>query len=765
MPLHPGLDDLGPLVGAEELRLPRARALAVYLASEDHSEASLLQCRRRATDGLETVVFEVRAERPQDLAADIQRLEPIAACFTLADGHPPIILAARSDFPETPHQNAVPAGHMRYPCVDDRPWAEARSTWTPLSFVERVRWWLGAAASAALSDEVQALDPLFVATGPDVAVPREFLQSEARASYMTLFAGAGGEKTWLYHVAQDIQPGGKGTKDLRIVPVRLPPQAIRAIRSAPRTLADLIVALDECGFDLLSALRDTVCTVLKPPHIDTIAVAVLVVTPITRNAGKPVSAEDAKAFGIPLGVGDLGVRLGVLDRCPPDASAEKNKPLPPFGRALKPRAPDRLDEIKIDSLPVHAEFDRVLASECAGLGDPDVRRVTLIGAGAIGSHIAMALTREGRFSWTIFDSDHLLPHNLARHTLGRRWLGAQKAEALAVEIRLLLEDQDAARAVVCDVLAPARAGPDLEARLSNDEVVVDASASVAVARKLADGQGRARRASVFLNPTGTASVLLLEDSARTTRLDALEAQYYRLILRNGALRSHLDPPPGGLRYTGACRHVSARIPETNVMALSALAARGLATTLGGGSGCITVWTMDAHGGVSVVKQAPRMPRQVTVGDWIVMYDEGVLKRMRQLRQAELPSETGGALVGIVDTDRRSIIVVDALDPPDDSVGTPGMFERGITGLLDRLREIQAITRDQVRYIGEWHSHPRGYGASPSCVDAAQIRHLCDELGREGIPPVMMIAGDGVESVVSAIRIPPIILPGGGGTHE
>jgi hypothetical protein len=755
MPLHPGLDDLGPVVRADALRLPRARALAAYLASEDHPEASLLECRRHETDGLETVVFEVRAERSQDLVADIRRLEPIAARFAPADDRPPVTLAARPDFPETPHQNAVPAGHMRYPCIDDRPWADARATWTPFSFVERVRWWLGAAASGGLSDDVQALDPLFVTSGPDVAVPREFLQQDAPASNMTLYAGAGGAASRLFGFARDDKSGGRSTTELRVIPVRLQPQAMRAIRSAPRTLAELIAAMEECGCDLLATLRDATRAVLEPPYMDAVGVAVLVIAPITRNAGQPVSAEDAKAFYIPLGLGDLGERLGVLHRYPQDAPEARRAT--PFGRRLSVAAPDRLDEIRIDSLPVHAEFDRALASQCAGLGEPDMRRVALIGAGAIGSHLAMALTREGRFSWTILDSDHLLPHNLARHTLGRRWLGAAKAEALAAEIRVLLGADDAARAVACDALAPAGSGPDLEARIANEEVVIDASASVAVARKLADGQGRARRASVFLNPTGTAAVLLAEDAARKVRLDALEAQYYRLLIRDAALKSHLESPPGGLRYTGACRHISARMPETSVMALSALAARGLAKTLGGGSGSITVWTMDGDGAVSVVKEAPRTPCEVAFGDWTVMYDEGVLERMRHLRQAALPSETGGALVGIVDTDRRSIIVVEALEPPGDSVGTPGMFERGVSGLLDRLRDIQAITRDQVRYLGEWHSHPRGHSAYPSSVDAAQILHLFTELGREGIPPVMMIAGEGAVSVVSAMQMPRDVL--------
>ena len=58
--------------------------------------------------------------------------------------------------------------------------------------------------------------------------------------------------------------------------------------------------------------------------------------------------------------------------------------------------------------------------------------------GALGSQIAINLAREGAFSWTVVDSDYLLPHNLARHALLTDELGAPKALALARQMGLLL---------------------------------------------------------------------------------------------------------------------------------------------------------------------------------------------------------------------------------------------------------------------------------------------------------------------------------------
>ena len=84
--------------------------------------------------------------------------------------------------------------------------------------------------------------------------------------------------------------------------------------------------------------------------------------------------------------------------------------------------------------------------------------------------------------------------------------------------------------------------PDAELvqELAQADVILDASASVAVSRHLADLEdSHGRRICLFFNPAGTAVVLLAEDSARSVTLRDLEAQYHRLVQTDPALEDHL----------------------------------------------------------------------------------------------------------------------------------------------------------------------------------------------------------------------------------
>jgi len=85
----------------------------------------------------------------------------------------------------------------------------------------------------------------------------------------------------------------------------------------------------------------------------------------------------------------------------------------------------------------------------------------------------------------------------------------------------------------------------------------------------------------------------------------------------------------------------------------------------------------------------------------------------------LPAETGGVLLGIIDIAARRIDLVDAWSAPAGSKGSQTKFERGIGGLKDDVMQAIAATLDQVRYVGEWHSHPKGASTAPSRTDIAR----------------------------------------------
>jgi JAB domain-containing protein similar to deubiquitination enzymes len=99
------------------------------------------------------------------------------------------------------------------------------------------------------------------------------------------------------------------------------------------------------------------------------------------------------------------------------------------------------------------------------------------------------------------------------------------------------------------------------------------------------------------------------------------------------------------------------------------------------------------------------------------------------------------LLGIVDMSRKSIHVAHALSEPEDSHGTCTGFERGVTGVLEDVNRAVKRSMYQLRYVGEWHSHPRFSPAMPSQIDIAQLEWLGRELAIEGQPGLMAIAAE------------------------
>jgi hypothetical protein len=69
------------------------------------------------------------------------------------------------------------------------------------------------------------------------------------------------------------------------------------------------------------------------------------------------------------------------------------------------------------------------------------------------------------------------------------------------------------------------------------------------------------------------------------------------------------------------------------------------------------------------------------------------------------------------------------------------FERGVAGLADTVTEMAKASLHQLRYVGEWHSHPEGSSVLPSRIDLGQLAWLGEELAAEGVPALMAISGD------------------------
>lgn len=103
-------------------------------------------------------------------------------------------------------------------------------------------------------------------------------------------------------------------------------------------------------------------------------------------------------------------------------------------------------------------------------------------------------------------------------------------------------------------------------------------------------------------------------------------------------------------------------------------------------------------------------------------------------------ETGGCLFGSYDRDHNSIYVYYMKPAPEDSIHTSVSFVRGFKGLTDEYKRITKLTYNQVRYLGEWHSHPNALN-TPSDTDKKQFEELREEQQSQDLPFVQIIHGN------------------------
>ncbi|GAY31636.1 Mov34/MPN/PAD-1 family protein, partial [Prevotella sp. MGM2] len=277
----------------------------------------------------------------------------------------------------------------------------------------------------------------------------------------------------------------------------------------------------------------------------------------------------------------------------------------------------------------------------------------------------------------------------------------------------------------------------------NADLIIDASTSIAVERNLAldNSYGDARRSSVFLNPKGTELVLLYEDTERKYRLDLLEMTYYRMLIVDERLNDHLSVSEKQRTNSFSCRAESSIIDYDNVGLLASIASQQLKKLYASNDAKIAIWRISA--GNSVVDYI-----NIPLSDWQLFDINGVkvyiindvISIMKEQRLSSGTLETGGVFFGCYDKDRQIIYVLHSHPAPIDSKHGPTSFVRGCNGLKEVQDSINLKTYYQVRYLGEWHSHPSGSN-TPSTLDKKQFDEMSTDHLLQNIPFVQAIIGD------------------------
>lgn len=719
----------GDYCKVEELENRRAIALADAVGW--HPLAVLKTTRWQSVNGrrVEFLVVDIEVELPQDLVNNITDTETLMICVDDSDERCPEVLAMRKAFPIVPHLNLAPANAPRDLCIYELPWADKKLNWSAAEFILDISGWLQRTAVGELHDDDQPLEPFLlgdrwvVVLSPEIfspsapKLPIRIIECNSETSAMTVLR---------------VAPAPEGEPSIPKWASALcigEPTEHGVIEALPKNLAELAVLLETAGIDLLKQLEVQLEGYSGSVHVPEAGVLLLVQLPRLRRSGQ----EPMMEYWVFL----LSSVEHVLE------ATGKFAPAPETGNMMpllsQANTSGLAEKVEVTVLRPMFEVTAEAANHYSGLSNNVVSpRVTLVGAGALGSQIHENLSKMGWGKWSVIDDDLLLPHNIVRHRLGYEAIGFGKAEALLITSQAETPYCQINRAIQRDVLSLSPDQPDYSA-LTEADLLLDVSTSISVARFLTqDCETEARRVSSFLSPSGKDAVMLAEHAQRAVKMGALEAQYYRAVLSDSRLAEHLKGADTS-RYGGGCRDVSVRMGQDDVATFAGVLAKQIRQL--DSEPRIAIWRNQENGGINYVEVEVSAVSEQIVNGWNISIDDGMLAGLRERREALLPSETGGVLLGLVDQSRNTIHIVDGLPAPEDSVEFPHSFVRGCAGLPAVLQNVEKQTGGQVRYVGEWHSHPHGAGVGMSTDDVALLEEMADEVRASGLPGLMVIIGD------------------------
>lgn len=733
-----------PIEELTENNLTLSNAQEVFRACSMHKSFELVELRYLTSNKKRTAEILIvdcnNDSVPTKNSVGILYHERLGLVFHLDENRMPEVRVFRQNFPATLHQNLVKQGEPASLCLYFEAWEGVQRSWTPQSHLNRVLWWLTETAKGTLHREEQPVEPFYYQSRFEIVLPPDYEKKAHQNDLFLVLEKQERGQTFLgkfLEIAslQNLPPG------LICVTINLQPVTHGFIELPPYNLGMVNSQFTSRGGELFTLLCNEIERHINEagfPIISESKILLILQIPIQRDVNA-VERHEYKAFYLDISLGKLGESCGVLT----NGKDGKYYKIPSLNFDLDTN--ESWESIAIEPIEVAFALTHETARQASGINSKmaDFTGV-LAGVGALGSSLAEIWHREAWGKWIFIDPDHIKPHNLARHTANYFQIGQPKVNAVKEMIECTYFPGYAKIEAIEDN-ANNWSNPSVKSAIEKSDLVVDATTTLAVPRDFAIAALH-RSVSVFLTPSGQGSVLLMEDTERTVRLDSLEAQYYEGILSSPWGEHHLTGHQGHLWVGAGCRDVSGVIPVEFIQLHAAILARQIRLKSSIDEAAISIWQIESESGAIYANIWPvATTLTINIGKWKLIWNSRLQGKARLIRASNLPNETGGVLLGYIDQKLHSIFIVDILPAPVDSIVEPDSFIRGIQGLAENINAAQLRTANVVSYIGEWHSHPTGISVHPSEADNIVLSYLSDALSYDGIPAVMMIVGQHQES--------------------
>lgn len=668
-------------------------------------------------------------EIPQYPVNPVRRIECVE--IIAVDNELPVVFC-REDFPIVPHLNVLENGKKTL-CLFDVSFEDVKYMFNANMFLRRIVYWFEETARGQLHQPDQPLEPYFPGAKDIIVLP---LHSDGnpfiRLRKVQMPHGV------LYQAVpvENVSDGQIYT----VLPIEIKKTlSENIINKMPQTLGELDDAFNESIIDSLEQYIPQIWSVKqtalykklfqqKEKELRHSAVIIILWISLARTCDADPEGLTIKAFQLSENFQTLYQTFGYR---------KDTK-----GKLLKLQSEDKHSNLPLIPYEVMFSFDRASAHLYSGYSVSETEgNYVQIGLGALGSQIANNCIRAGYGKWTYVDSDTVFPHNLARHCLDQAYIGQNKAQAMLDYANTLTGTYDSSvlKAISHDVLN-INAKDTLVSAINSADLIVDCSASVAVERYLSfELAGQTRTVCFFMNPSGTALIMLLENADRSICLDSLEMQYYRLLIREPLLEKHLKSDRRVL-YSSTCRGTSLIYPQDNAAIFAGLCSKAIKTVKNNIGATVSIWTLDKLS-LQHFEVGDELFDIVNKNGWNIKISPTLIEKLYTQRHASLPNETGGVLIGSYDFAHNICYIVDSIDSPSDSEEYPNAYIRGCKGLGDNISRIENITIGNLTYVGEWHSHPT-VSTQPSKDDLFLLSSIKNYTSSHGNPGCMLIVGKG-----------------------
>ena len=693
------ITDGSPIRG-ENLKLFRAKA--IYKAAIVHPYIKDVQCYVNSKGDAIIKMHLTHLEIPDEPVFDIRDEEEIAVVCHPEDVNIPEVYALREDFPtELPHSNAKPYARPVSLCVSDVAFADIRPQFNAHNFLNSIRRWFSLNSINRLHEANRPLE-VFFGFQEVCCILNERSDNNPYIKYS--------QKTKFSSTLEFVEKS-EATHYL----VGIPTEKIyaRNFVRIPQTMGDL----KEVQSTNQISLTDSFLTILTKSIAGKATLPLVILVYITQ-ASKDNKKTSHELF------------LLKTNYSPKEIVHKKT--------ILSKNAFEKwFYELSVEVVLLEFMISRCENAINNGIKDC-FNKVSIVGTGTLGSAVIDHFVRQGcSEEINLVDCDILLPHNLSRHTLSTDKVMTSKVRSIKDTYHGILFQK--INAIEGNFLTLNR--NDRERLFKDTELVMDFSTSIAVERKLADEECTFRRCTSFLNPKCDDIVLLIEDKARNSRLDLLEMDYYRNLIVDERFSHHLEQTETVRTNTFSCRSESMILNYENVRVLSAIISKQIRKYYTLGQACLSIWHFDAEiGTVSSLPMTITNWHHEVLGDIKIYISDAVEKEIQTMTALSPDKETGGCLFGSYDRDHSSIYVYYMVPAPEDSIHSPVSFVRGFKGLTAEYERMTKLTYYQVRYLGEWHSHPN-MPNTPSETDKKQFEELWKEQQLQDLPFLQMIHGN------------------------